>query len=48
MTSAKLATLGLPKLKTFRSKGYDAIICDNDVTRKIITLDSNYDIELIK
>ena len=32
MMSAKLATLGLLKIKLFQNKGYDVIICVHDVT----------------
>ena len=34
MVSAKLATLGLLKIKIFRNKGYDVIIPDYDVIKK--------------
>ena len=32
MTSAKLVTLGLLKIKIIQNKGYDVIILDYDVT----------------
>ena len=32
MMLAKLATLGLLKIKLFQNKGYDIIICVHDVT----------------
>ena len=32
MMSAKLATLGLLKIKLFQNKGHDFIICVHDVT----------------
>ena len=35
MMSAKLVTLGLLKIKVYRSKGYDVIIYVHDVTTKI-------------
>ena len=35
MISAKIATLGLLKIKVFRNKGYDAIISVYDVSTKI-------------
>ena len=41
MMSAKLATPGLLKIKILRSKGYDIIIPDYDVTNKILSRDSN-------
>ena len=34
MMSAKLATLGLPKIKVFWNKGYDVMISVHDVTNK--------------
>ena len=36
MMSVKLASLGLLKIKAFRSKGYDVIVCVHDVTSKIL------------
>ena len=39
---AKLATPGLLKIKIFRSKSYDVIIPDYDVTKNILLRDSNY------
>ena len=42
MMSAKLATLGLHKIKMFQSKVYDIIIPDYDITNKILSRDSNY------
>ena len=42
MMSAKLATLGLLKIKIFWNKGYDVISFNvHDATSKILTLDSN-------
>ena len=38
---AKLATLGLLKIK-FRNKDYDLIFFVYDVTRKILSSESNY------
>ena len=35
MMLAKLATLGLVKVKIFQYKGYDILIVDYDVTNKI-------------
>ena len=42
MMSAKLATLGLLKIKVFWNKGYDVITSVCDVTNKILSRDSNY------
>ena len=38
MVSAKLATLGLLKIKIFQNKGYDVIIPNHDVTSKILSV----------
>ena len=40
--SAKMATLGLLKVKILRSKDYDAIISVHDVNNKILLCYSNY------
>ena len=40
--SAKMATLGLPKITVFSNKGCDVIIFVDDVTNKILSRDSNY------
>ena len=45
--SAKLATLGLLKIKVFRNKGYDLIISVHDVTNKILSRDLNYIVNLV-
>ena len=42
MMSAKLATLGLVKIKLFWNKGYDVIISVHDVTNKVLSRNSNY------
>ena len=42
MMSAKMATLGLLKIKVFWNKGYDVIIYACDVTNDISSPDSNY------
>ena len=47
MMSAKLATPGLFKIKTFWNKGYDVIILDYDVNNKILSRDSNYIIDVV-
>ena len=46
MMSVKMATAGLLKVTVFWNKGYDVIITVNDVTNKILSLDSNYIIDL--
>ena len=45
--SAKLATPGLLKTTIFRSKGYDIIIPDYDVTNKILSRDLNYIVDVV-
>ena len=40
--SAKMATLGLIKMKVFWNKGYDLLISVHDFTNKILLRDSNY------
>ena len=47
MMSAKMATLGLPKVKLFWNKGYDVIVSAHDVTSKIFSRDSNYIVEVV-
>ena len=47
MMSAKLATLGLLKLKVVRNKGNDIIISAHDVTNKILSRDSNYIVVMV-
>ena len=42
MMSAKLATPGHLKIKTFQNKGYNVIILDYDVTNKTLSRESNY------
>ena len=42
MMPAKLATLGLLKIKANWNKGYDVINSVHDVTNKILSRDSNY------
>ena len=42
MISAKLASLGLLKIKVFQSKSYDVIISVHEVTKKILSRDSDY------
>ena len=40
--SAKMTTLGLLIIKLFWNKSYDVITYAHDVTKKILSLDSNY------
>ena len=47
MMSAKMATLGLLKIKVFWNKGYDVIIFVHDVTNKILSRDSNYIVDVV-
>ena len=42
MVSAKLATLGLFKIKLCWSKGHDIIITFHDITKKVLSRNSNY------
>ena len=46
MMSAKLATLGLLKIKVLWNKGYDVIISVDDITNKILSHDSNYIVDV--
>ena len=39
---SKMATPGLLKMKIFSKKGYDVIVYVHDVTKKILSSDSNY------
>ena len=45
MMSAKLATPALLKRKKFQNKGYDAIILDFDITKEILSYNSNYTVD---
>ena len=45
--SAKLARLGLLKIKVFWYKSYVAIISINDVTNKIVSGDSKYNEDVV-
>ena len=45
--SAKIATLGLLKIKLFWNKGYDVIICVYDIINKILLRDSNYIVDVV-
>ena len=45
--SAKMATAGLLKIKLFRKKDYDVIFSVRDFTNKILSCDSNYDVNIV-
>ena len=47
MTSAKMATPDLLKIKVFRNKVYDVIIFVRDVTNIIFSRDSNDIIDVV-
>ena len=47
MMSAKLATPVLLKIKIFQNKSYDVMIPGFDATNKILSLDSNYIVDLV-
>ena len=47
MMSAKMATPGLLKIRVFWNKGYDVIISVHDVTNKILSRDSNYNVNVV-
>ena len=47
MTSAKLATPGLLKIKILQNNGYDVIILDCEVTNKISSHHSNYIVNVV-
>ena len=47
MTSAKMSTLGLLKIKVFWSKVYDVIISDHTVTNKSLLRDWNYIVDMV-
>ena len=42
MSIAKLAALGLLKIKVFQNKDYDITIFVHDVISKVLSRDSNY------
>ena len=46
MMPAKLATPGLLKITVFWNKGCDVEISVNDVTKKFLSSDSNYTVDL--
>ena len=47
MISAKMTTPDLRKTKVFWKGDYDAIISVNDVTNKILSLESNYIVDVV-
>ena len=47
MILAKMATLGLLKIKVFWNKGYGPIIYVYDVTNKFLSRDSNYIVDVV-
>ena len=47
MMSAKLATLDLFKLKVTWNKGYDVIVFVHDVNNNILSLYSNYIVDVV-
>ena len=47
MMSAKMATLGLLKIKLFCNKGYGVITSVHDVTSKFLSRDSNYIVDVV-
>ena len=47
MMSAKMATLGLLKMKIFWNKVYDVITSVYDVTNKILSRNSNYIVDVV-
>ena len=47
MMLAKLASLGLLKITTFRNKGFDVIIFVHDFINKILSGDYNYIVNVI-
>ena len=47
MMSAKIASLGLLKIKVFWKKGYEAKISGHDVTNIILSGESNYTVDAV-
>ena len=47
MMLAKMASPGFLELTVFWNKGYDVIIPVNDVTKKILSCDSNYIVDAL-
>ena len=46
MMSAKMATQGFLEITVFWNKGYDVIISVSDATKKILSCDSNYIVDV--
>ena len=47
MMAAKMATQGLLKTTVFWNKGYDVVIPVHDVTKKILSHNSNYIVDVV-
>ena len=47
MMSAKMATLGLLKIKAFWNKGYDVIISSHVCPKKVLSRNSNYILDVV-
>ena len=47
MMSAKITTLGLLKIKVFWNKGYGVTISVHDGTKKTLSRDSNYIVDVV-
>ena len=47
MISAKVATLGLFKIKIFWNKGYEVIISAYNVTNEILSRDPYYSVDMV-
>ena len=47
MMPAKMATLGLLKIKIFRKKSYDVLISFHDVTNNILSHDYVYIVDVV-
>ena len=47
MISAKMATLGLLKIKVFQSEGYDVLTSVHSLTNIILSRDSNYIVDVV-
>ena len=47
MMSAKMTTPGFRKTKVYCKKVYDVISCTNDVTKKILSNDSNHIVDVV-
>ena len=45
--SAKMATLGLRKIKIFWNERYAVVIVVHDVTNKILSRDSNFIVDMV-